>query len=94
MPGTLNMLSRQTLTRDPLHRYWIAQSIESLSDDVLTVEDGSLYPPLPRLLLQGRVKGGRAHDGDELAQGMLRAGGFGPEIAGIELSRFDGEEAG
>ena len=57
LPGTLDMLILKTLTRSPLHGYGIAQSIKRLSDDVLTVEEGSLYPALQRLLLQGWVKG-------------------------------------
>src|SRR6201997_36287 len=56
LPGTLDMLILKTLTRAPLHGYGIAQSIKRLSDDVLTVEEGSLYPALQRLLLQGWVK--------------------------------------
>ena len=56
LPGTLDMLILKTLTRAPLHGYGIAQSIMRLSDDVLTVEEGSLYPALQRLLLQGWVK--------------------------------------
>ena len=56
MPGTLDMLILQTLKRAPLHGYGIAQSIKRISDDVLTVEEGSLYPALQRLLLQGWVK--------------------------------------
>lgn len=57
LPGTLDMLILKTLARAPLHGYGIAQSIKRLSDDVLTVEEGSLYPALQRLLLQGWVKG-------------------------------------
>ena len=56
LPGTLDMLILKTLTRAPLHGYGIAQSIKQISDDVLTVEEGSLYPALQRLLLQGWVK--------------------------------------
>ena len=56
IPGTLDMLILQTLKRAPLHGYGIAQSIRRVSDDVLTVEEGSLYPALQRLLLQGWVK--------------------------------------
>jgi PadR family transcriptional regulator, regulatory protein PadR len=50
------MLILKTLTRGALHGYGIAQSIRRTSDDVLTVEEGSLYPALQRLLLQGWVK--------------------------------------
>jgi len=56
MPGTLDMLILKTLTRAPLHGYGIAQSIKRVSDEVLKVEEGSLYPALQRLLLQGLVK--------------------------------------
>src|SRR5213082_1571368 len=56
LPGTLDMLILKTLSRTPLHGYGIALSIKRLSDNVLTVEEGSLYPALQRLLLQGWVK--------------------------------------
>ena len=57
LPGTLDMLILKTLSRGALHGYGIALSIKSASDEVLTVEEGSLYPALQRLLLQGWVKG-------------------------------------
>jgi transcriptional regulator len=56
LPGTLDLLILKTLTRAPLHGYGIALSIRRLSADVLTVEEGSLYPALQRLLLRGWVK--------------------------------------
>jgi PadR family transcriptional regulator PadR len=56
MPGTLDMMILKTLTRGPQHGYGIASSIRRASDDVLTVEEGSLYPALQRLLLQNWVK--------------------------------------
>jgi PadR family transcriptional regulator, regulatory protein PadR len=56
IPGTLDMLILTTLRPGPLHGYGIARSIRRISDDVLTVEEGSLYPALQRLLLQGWVK--------------------------------------
>lgn len=56
LPGTLDMLILKTLARAPMHGYGIALAIKRQSDDVLTVEEGSLYPALQRLLLQGWVK--------------------------------------
>jgi transcriptional regulator len=56
MPGTLDLLILKTLTRSPLHGYGIALCIKRLSDEVLTIEEGSLYPALQRLLLKGWVK--------------------------------------
>lgn len=56
LPGTLDLLILNRLRRAPLHGYGIAQAIKRLSDEVLTVEEGSLYPALQRLLVQGWVK--------------------------------------
>ena len=57
MPGTLEMLILKTLERhrDPLHGYGIARYIQRVSDDVLQVEEGSLYPALQRLAVKGWV---------------------------------------
>ena len=50
------MLILRTLARDKeLHGYEIAESIERLSGDVLTIEEGSLYPALQRMLAKGWV---------------------------------------
>jgi transcriptional regulator len=55
-PGTLYMLVLRTLARlGPMHGYGIAQFIQQTSDDVLQVEEGSLYPALQRMLIKGWV---------------------------------------
>jgi PadR family transcriptional regulator PadR len=55
-PGTLYMLVLKTLMRiGPMHGYGIAQHIQQISDDVLRVEEGSLYPALQRMLIKGWV---------------------------------------
>src|ERR1700749_2689368 len=55
-PGTLYMLILKTLAgRGALHGYGIAQHIQQASDDVLQVEEGSLYPALQRMLVKGWV---------------------------------------
>jgi PadR family transcriptional regulator PadR len=55
-PGTLHLLILRTLARDgEQHGFEIAESIERLSSNVLTVEEGSLYPALQRLLANGWV---------------------------------------
>jgi transcriptional regulator len=54
-PGTLDLLILKTLTVQPSHGYAIAQHIAKLSDGVLQVEQGSLYPALERLLGKGWV---------------------------------------
>jgi PadR family transcriptional regulator, regulatory protein PadR len=55
-PGTLYMLILKTLARlGPMHGYGIAQHVHRISDDVLRVEEGSLYPALQRMLVKGWV---------------------------------------
>ena len=55
-PGTLAMLILRVLASRPLHGYAIAQRIAQLSHEQLSVEEGSLYPALQKLLLKGWVK--------------------------------------
>src|SRR5690242_21790101 len=55
-PGALEMMILQTLKRKPLHGYALAQHIKQSSDDVLQVEEGSLYPALQRMLKAGWVR--------------------------------------
>jgi PadR family transcriptional regulator len=55
LPGTLDLLILKTLTRGPMHGYGIAQHLKQVSEDVIEVGEGSLYPALQRLLLNGWV---------------------------------------
>ncbi|HVH86996.1 MAG TPA: PadR family transcriptional regulator [Terriglobales bacterium] len=89
LPGTLDMLILKTLTRAPLHGYGIAQAIKQLSDDVLTVEEGSLYPALQRLLLQGWVKADwKTTDTNRRAR-YYKLTAAGRKQLGIEPSEFE-----
>ena len=55
-PGTLYLLILKTLARSgEMHGYAIANSIQRISDDILQVEEGSLYPALQRMLIKGWV---------------------------------------
>jgi transcriptional regulator len=56
LQGTLDMLILTTLTRGPLHGYEIAQRIQQASEEVLKVEEGSLYPALYRMEGQGWIE--------------------------------------
>ncbi len=53
--GTLDLLVLHALRRGPMRGYAIAQAIHLLSDEVLKVEEGSLYPSLSRLELDGAI---------------------------------------
>jgi PadR family transcriptional regulator, regulatory protein PadR len=56
LPGTLDMLILKTLTAQSMHGYGIAQHLQRLSQDVIQVEEGSLYPALQRMRQKGWVE--------------------------------------
>ncbi len=53
--GSLDMLILRTLSWGPIHGHGIAKSIERMSDEMLKVEHGSLYPALQRLQQEGWI---------------------------------------
>ena len=55
LPGTLDMLVLKSLAGGSKHGYGIVQHLRQISEDVLQVEEGSLYPALRRLQLQGWI---------------------------------------
>jgi PadR family transcriptional regulator, regulatory protein PadR len=89
MPGTLDMLVLHTLTLGALHGYAIAQHIEKLSEQVLQVEQGSLYPALERLQTKGWVtsKWGESPTGRKARYYTITASGR--RQLGAEVSDFD-----
>ena len=56
LPGTLDLLILRTLQKDALHGWAIAERIQQISDDVLQINQGSLYPALHRLEHQGWIE--------------------------------------
>jgi len=56
LQGTLDLLILKTLSREPLHGWAVAKRMLELSDDVLAVQQGSLYPALHRLEQQGWIE--------------------------------------
>jgi len=56
LQGTLDLLILKTLRREPLHGWGISKRILELSNDVLSVQQGSLYPALHRLEQQGWIE--------------------------------------
>jgi PadR family transcriptional regulator PadR len=89
LPGTLDMLVLQTLALGKMHGYAIAQHIERLSENVLRVEQGSLYPALERLLGAGWVTGkwGVSPTGRKARYYTITASGR--KRLGEEISEFD-----
>jgi PadR family transcriptional regulator PadR len=76
-PGTLALLVLRLLDAGPLHGYAIAQRIRLLSREELSVEEGSLYPALQKLLLNGWVKASwtTSESGREVREYRLTADG-------------------
>lgn len=89
LKGTLDMLILQSLTMQPMHGYAIAQHIERLSEDVLIVEQGSLYPALDRLLKKGWVtaKWAQSPTGRQARYYTISASGR--KTLGQQLASFD-----
>ena len=56
LQGTLDLLILKTLSREPMHGYRIAARIQDLSNEVLRIEEGSLYPALYRLEQKGLIQ--------------------------------------
>jgi PadR family transcriptional regulator len=56
LPGTLDMLILRTLQKDTLHGWMISERIQQISDDVLRITQGSLYPALHRLEHRGWIE--------------------------------------
>ena len=57
LQGTVELLVLKTLSWGPMHGYGIAGWIERVTDDVLRVEEGSLYPALYRMTRKGWIRG-------------------------------------
>ena len=57
LQGTLDLIVLRVLALGPMHRYGIALRIRQISEEVLSVNQGSLYPALLRVEQQGRIRG-------------------------------------
>lgn len=55
LQGTLDLLILKTLAREPIHGWGISKRIQQLSDEVFSIQQGSLYPALHRLEQQGWI---------------------------------------
>ena len=88
LPGTLYLLILKTLESGPRHGYGIAERIQELSDDVLTVEEGSLYPALQRMLIRGWVVGEWRQSENNRRARYYRLTASGRKQLGAELTEF------
>ena len=88
-PGTLYMLILKTLARGPMHGYGIAMHIQQTSEDVLQVEEGSLYPALQRMLIKGWVVAEWAQTENNRRARYYRLTPAGRKQLALELSQYD-----
>ncbi len=89
-PGTLYMLVLKTLARKgELHGYEIADAIQQVSDQVLQVEEGSLYPALQRMLLKGWVTAAWGVTAGNRRARYYKLTTAGRKQLAVELSRYD-----
>jgi PadR family transcriptional regulator PadR len=89
-PGTLYLLILRTLSRSgELHGYEIANAIQRISDNVLQIEEGSLYPALQRMLIKGWVtaKWGTTAGNRRARYYQLTA--VGRKQLAVEMSQFE-----
>ena len=88
LPGTLSLLILKTLSAGPLHGYGIAQYIKRLSEEVLRVEEGSLYPALQRMLVKGWVTSEWVQAGPKRRARVYRLTPLGRKQLATEVSTF------
>src|SRR5438132_14412473 len=89
LPGTLDMLILKTLTLQRMHGYGIARHIERLSNDVLRVEEGSLYPALQRMRQKGWIRAEWAQSPNNQRARYYSITAIGRRQLGLQESSFD-----
>ena len=88
LPGTLDMMVLKTLTRGEMHGYAIAQLLRQLSGDILQVEEGSLYPALQRLELNGWIEGAWGVSANNRRARIYKLTASGRKALNSERSRY------
>lgn len=88
-PGALEMMILRLLEKEPMHGYALVQRIQQVSNDLLRVEEGSLYPALQRLLKSELVSAEWGVSSTNRRVRIYRLTPAGAEHLGIEVSRFE-----
>ncbi|HET9178879.1 MAG TPA: PadR family transcriptional regulator [Terriglobia bacterium] len=89
LPGTLYLMILKTLEKGPMHGYGIARRIKHLSDEILEVEEGSLYPALQRMLIKGWIAAEWRPSENNRRARYYRLTAAGRRQLRVELSEFD-----
>jgi PadR family transcriptional regulator, regulatory protein PadR len=89
-PGTLYMLILKTLARiGPMHGWGISEYIQETTEDVLQVEEGSLYPALQRMLVKGWVTAEWGQSENNRRARFYHLTAAGRKQLSLELSEFE-----
>ena len=89
LQGTLDLLILRTLLQGPTHGHAIAKAIEFNSDDVLQVEQGSLYPALHRLIKRGWISAEQGTSENNRRAKFYRLTAKGRRQLTLETSKWD-----
>jgi PadR family transcriptional regulator, regulatory protein PadR len=89
LQGTLDLLVLRSLVLSPLHGHAIAKAIERNSEDVLLVEQGSLYPALHRLIKRGWIKAEEGISENNRQAKFYRLTAKGRQQLSIETSKWE-----
>ena len=89
LQGTLDLLILRTLLLGPTHGHAIAKAIERNSDDVLQVEQGSLYPALHRLIKRGWISAEEGTSENNRRAKFYRLTAKGRKQLTIETTKWD-----
>jgi PadR family transcriptional regulator PadR len=89
LQGTLDLLILRTLLRGPAHGYAIAKAIEFNSDDILQVEQGSLYPALHRLIKRRWISAEEGASENNRRAKFYRLTSKGRRQLALETSKWD-----
>ena len=89
LQGTLDLLILRTLAPGPAHGHAIAKAIERNSEEVLQVEQGSLYPALHRLIKRGWISAGEGVSENNRRAKFYRLTAKGRKQLTVETSRWE-----
>ena len=89
LQGTLDLLILRTLLLGPAHGHAIAKAIEFKSDEVLQVEQGSLYPALHRLIKRGWISAEEGTSENNRRANFYRLTAKGRKQLSVETNKWD-----
>jgi PadR family transcriptional regulator, regulatory protein PadR len=87
--GTLDMLILSRLAHGPMHGFGIAEHIQQVTENILRVEEGSLYPALHRLEAQGMITSEWGASANNRQAKFYKLTPRGKKQAGLEITKWN-----